>query len=486
MIYYYVTFGLLLTFIIGYLAYERFKKPNPKLEKIVFGASIAYFILYLIGLFFPDSWQYSYRNQADLLNENRDVFISLCRLFSASLVVVLPVALKYKKPVLTKIVGYVLLPFALVNFICFFRYWDAFSSTLFEAVFGEGSKGVLQNLYFRATYFGLEQLASIGASVYLILHNYEQLRFSRSLKEVLFFLLALLGSLYVDMPVFFPQMLTGSFLNALPFARGTLSYYAWIIAIIAEAVGFSFLFRKREYDDKYIVLLIAASSLLLQYSTYLASNGLLRPDRFPLQLCNVAVYLIFFAILLKNEKLYHFALVANVIGAAFAVILCDSNTFTAADGTTYFAGVFYCRNVGYIFEHTKIIVLPLLCATLKMFKPLKIKDVWHPIIGFLVYDVVALAFGTLFNGLEVITGDSYWDCNYLFMFKASVAKRLMGSWTSVFYNVGFSIGSFQFYLGELIIIFIFEALMIGGFFAMYPFFRDKTKPETPALPQNNS
>jgi hypothetical protein len=49
------------------------------------------------------------------------------------------------------------------------------------------------------------------------------------------------------------------------------------------------------------------------------------------------------------------------------------------------------------------------------------------------------------------------------MFKASVAKRLVGSFTAVFYNVNFSFGPFTLYLGELIIIFIFEALMVGGF-----------------------
>jgi hypothetical protein len=59
------------------------------------------------------------------------------------------------------------------------------------------------------------------------------------------------------------------------------------------------------------------------------------------------------------------------------------------------------------------------------------------------------------------------------MFKASVAKRLVGSFTAVFYNVNFSFGPFTLYLGELIIIFIFEALMVGGFFAMYAFFHER-------------
>jgi hypothetical protein len=86
---------------------------------------------------------------------------------------------------------------------------------------------------------------------------------------------------------------------------------------------------------------------------------------------------------------------------------------------------------------------------------------------------VALDCGTLFNGLETMTGDAYRDCNYLFMFKSSVAKRLVGSWTSAFYDNGFSLGSSHFYLRELVIIGIFEALMVGGFFVRYAFFREK-------------
>jgi hypothetical protein len=326
---------------LAYLLFERFHRPLPRLEKIAFIASIAAFLLYLLALFFPDGWQYDYSNQEELLNENHDVFMSICRLFAASIVVLLPVAFKYKNPYLVKV------------------------------------------------------------------------------------------------------------------------------------VGFGFFLRKKSPESQYIILLIGALSLLLQYSTYLASNGLLGPDRFPLQLCNVAVYLILFALLLKNEKLYHAALVVNVLGALFAVVLVDANYFTASDGTKYLAGVFYCRNVGYILEHTKIIVLPLLCAILKLYKPLKLKDVWDPTIGFAVYHAVALRFGTLFNGLEVITGNAYWDCNYLFMFKASVTTRLVGKFASVFYDVNFQIGPFNFYLGELAIVFIFEALMVGGFYLMYAFFHEK-------------
>lgn len=42
MIYYYVVFGILLVLSSGYLVYERFKKPNPKLEKIVSIFTIVY------------------------------------------------------------------------------------------------------------------------------------------------------------------------------------------------------------------------------------------------------------------------------------------------------------------------------------------------------------------------------------------------------------------------------------------------------------
>ena len=83
-------------------------------------------------------------------------------------------------------------------------------------------------------------------------------------------------------------------------------------------------------------------SLLHQFSMMYNVSAELTCFKFPLQLCNLASYLMLFTLLTKNNKLFNFTLIINVVGAVIAMVVLD------VDGN----GVGYLWNVHYIVEHS--------------------------------------------------------------------------------------------------------------------------------------
>lgn len=193
-------------------------------------------------------------------------------------------------------------------------------------------------------------------------------------------------------------------------------------------------------------------------------------QKFPLQLCNIGSYLLLILLILKSEKLFHFALIVNVVGALVAMIVLDVEN----------KGIGYFWNVHYILEHSKLITVPILCLLLKEFQPLRINDVKHFLIGFAIYFSIAWVLGTLCNGIYQQTDNDYFKNNFLFMFDKSAAEGLL-PWVGTLFDIQWNIGPFTIYpIVQTLVFIVFNAMCMLGFFCDLFLWGNRTETEEKA------
>ena len=295
-------------------------------------------------------------------------------------------------------------------------------------------------------------------------------------KNVLTFFAVLVALIFSILPIHVPQYIFKGYALSTEnvfstFSFGKFYHIGWIVFTILEAVVLTLIFRKKSYEVRYIVVLCLGLSLLMQYNEMFTGIGEITASRMPFQLCNMAAFFILLTLLTKSEKMYHFTLAINSVGAFIAMIICDSSPF----------GVTYIMSIHYMVEHTNVILTPLLCATLAIFKPLKLKDIKDFVILFTVLFVFLLALGGTFTGLFDTTGNDFWRCNYLFMFDKDKTMAIAG-FAGKLFDLKVTIGGFfTLSMIQLMMYAAFLAICIGAFCIFYAFFREKKKKDlTPA------
>lgn len=179
--------------------------------------------------------------------------------------------------------------------------------------------------------------------------------------------------------------------------------------------------------------MILSLSLFIQYNQMFTAISM-NIKRLPLQLCNIGAYLILISLITKNKKIFNFTLIVNVIGVLFALLMPD------LDGK----GLFYLYNMHFIFEHTNILIIPILALSLGLFPKLDKKSLKDCLLGFTRYFITVLLLGTLFNGLALKTNNSFYEANYLFMFDKEVATNFFKPFGQLF-NKQIQVGHFIFY-----------------------------------------
>ena len=126
-----------------------------------------------------------------------------------------------------------------------------------------------------------------------------------------------------------------------------------------------------------------------------------------LQLCNIAAFFYLYTIITKSKKTFDFGYVANLVGAAIAISL-----FTFGDSSITFWPLHY------IYEHSFVVMFPVLCATLGIFPRLDKTAFKNMIRIFVVYFAFVFVFGTIINAID--TNEGY-AVNHFYMFNPEVA-----------------------------------------------------------------
>lgn len=436
-----------------------------KTDKAFRVLTVIWLALCFVELFLPDAFTLRYIWDFAYLEANNDAIHALVRAFNSMAILILPVAVFFRRPSFEKLAVWLMLPVVLINIASYPVYLGYYTSelTVYASVFGEKLRPFLTNAIFRSCFFGAVMGLELSIVLYVLLFRARSLRF-RSREEWKSFLLLILPLFISNMPINTMQQLTGD-VTDIYFSFGTATHFAFIVWLVLEGIVLTTIFRKRPWEDKYILLLIMSLSLLFQYNSFFRTDGVITATRYPLQLCNIAGAFLLVTLLTKSEKMFHFTVTVNVTGALIAIILCDSTTDV---------GVLYCMNIHYMVEHANVLLVPILALLLGVFKPLKAADLKDFVKGFVLYFTGVWLLGTLFNGLAEWAGNDYFSCNYLFMFKKEAAVRLVGDFIAPFFDLKLTLfGHFHIYLAQPLVLLVFLLICSGIFHLLRLFVREK-------------
>ena len=434
------------------------KQTKEKINKVVIKVfTLSFLILTFLNLFLPDGFTISLSNDEALAANGE--FQAILRWMNALSFMVIPISVYKDNDYFNKIAIYFCLPVAIVNVIYYTNYLEFFTSTsgrgLYTIRFVTGAfKEFLIDETFRSIWFGAICLTQLGSLLLIAYRSYKCVFFNNA-KQVGNFFLILLGLILLALPIYTPQYLIGYTNHILD--RFTYVHILWIISVIAIILILYLIFKDKSYEDKYLLVIAMSLSLLHQFSMMYNVSAELTCFKFPLQLCNLASYLMLFTLLTKNNKLFNFTLIINVVGAVIAMVVLD------VDGN----GVGYLWNVHYIVEHSNVIIIPLVCLVLKIFDPLTKKAVKDVIIGFSIYFVSVFAIGTIFNGIYNYTGNDYFKCNFLFMFIQEDSAEIL-AFVGPIFDIKIKLGIFTIYpILQGLVYVVFTAICVGTFFVIY-------------------
>jgi hypothetical protein len=375
--------------------------------------------------------------------------------------VTLPIAVFFKRDTFKKIAVYFCLPVVII-FTCMFGniikgYTSELGTGIVDMRILPDFIGlVMRNGVFRSVIFFIMVLSEIAAIVLLILDDRSFLKFNK--KDIFPFMTVLICLIVAIMPIYAPETIFNTHTDLI-FLRFSWMHILWMVFLVLEAITLCLIFRKRSEEDRYVLVFILSLCLLIQYNQLFSSLGELTIERLPIMLCNVASYVTLISIAFKNRGLYLFNILVNVVGGLIAMVVLDVDTPNGI------MGILSKDNIHYIVEHNNVILIPILCLVLRVFKPLKKEDIKTFVIYFSVYFAVAFILGTTFNALgQMYNEPEYYYCNYMYLFDPATAEALIPI-TGVFFTVKFNIGYAIFYpIVQPAIYLLFIGLGIGCLF----------------------
>ena len=143
-------------------------------------------------------------------------------------------------------------------------------------------------------------------SVFVTLRSFKSLKPNTQVKSILKGVGAFLLILCAIIPIYVPQYLFKGYSmvgagNIDNFKMGTFFHIVWIVFVVLEGVGLTLLFKKKSYEDRFIVVLIMALALVMQYHQMFTCIGEITAHRMPFQLCNMAGFFILLMLVTKSE-----------------------------------------------------------------------------------------------------------------------------------------------------------------------------------------
>ena len=215
--------------------------------------------------------------------------------------------------------------------------------------------------------------------------------------------LGLPAMLLYMMPAYIPQALFGK--TDIAIESFSPLHLLWIVLIPLEIVIIYLYFRNRSKEDKWV---LCAFLILAQF--FHTNSVFLRGFKFsrvPLQLCCLAAFLYLIILLTKNRRLFDFCYIANMIGALVAVVLID-----------FSVGALQFWNIHYIYEHTMVIVFPIVALALGVFPRLDRTSLKSMYLIFSCYFLFCLIIGLAINAFS---GNPGCEVNYFYMFDYDIA-----------------------------------------------------------------
>ena len=442
------------------------RKGWEYLTRIIKISTVVFIVLSMLNLFLPDFFARSHEPAFLEILEGYELY-AILRWMNLASFIVLPMAVFQKNKYFVKIAIFFCLPITIINAAYFFKHITLFtiaappSGLLNSKILPTVIKDVLVNKNFRTIFFALLCVAQLLPLVLLTVENRRKLAVAK--KDIVNLILIFLGTIYLALPVYVPQILFGHV--DIYMKRFTLVHFGWLAIMAALAVAFYFVFRHKSHTAKYEFLLAVSWSLMMQFSQMFTATGQLGIAKLPLQLCNVASYLALLTLLKKSQKLYHFMLIVNIVGALLAIFIMD-----ISPSSSHLTRLWV---VHFIVEHTKVLLVPIWCLIFGIFKPLSLKQsIKHFSIGFTAYFVFVFILGTISNGIyrmqEGLPTQDFFYSNHLFMFDKDTARELVG-FSDPLFEIGLiRFGTFEIYpLMQVLVYIVFMTICLGMNLLLY-------------------
>lgn len=446
---------------------EKFNNVINKLLKIF---AVALCSVMLISIILPDAFVLS-RDSAFLGNGIYRGY-AILRWFGMVSFIAIPIAVFTKNRHYKNIAVYFCTVVAIVSLFFYSRFLSDFISTEGKGLNSISAlsinfKNFLINPTFRSIIWGFTILLQIIIPVILAIQEKHMFNFKDKNEYKNFFIILPLSILSI-IPIYVPQYLFGH--TNILFKAYSIPHLIWLVLVVVEFVALYFIFRKKDYDSKFILLLVMSLSLLMQYSQMFGAISI-NIKRLPLQLCNLGAYFILISLLTKNKKIFDFTVIINVVGVTLALLIPD------LDGK----GLFYLYNMHFVLEHTNVLIVPILALLFNIFPRVDIKSLKHALIGFTIYFASVFVIGTAFNAIKVATGNDFWEANYLFMFIPEVALDLLPFLKPVF-DIKLTLGAFTFYPVLQLIVYLFlTTLCIAMYYGIRLIYKIKDKIQSKKL-----
>ncbi|MDD4291808.1 MAG: YwaF family protein [Clostridia bacterium] len=158
----------------------------------------------------------------------------------------------------------------------------------------------------------------------------------------------------------------------------------------------------------------------------------------PLHLCNTAMFVIPFCLILKLKRLFYFTYFINILGAFLAMIMPN---YSDVNLTSWELVVFWIN-------HYCAFFMPILLVALKQFERPKIKQFIYSMIAFCVYFVAILFINAYFK-----------DTDFFFLNSDFIPDKL-GTWAENMFNF-----STSFNIGDVTL--VFHPIYQAAFFLVY-------------------
>ena len=415
----------LITALLCVLVARRFEATFYKILKILTVA------LGVIGLFrFMLCDGFIYVINGGLMNmvfyEEADVLSTVLRWGYFACYAVVPMAVFTKSRLFRNLAGLWCFPFALLSCVFFEKHMFYFAQNT--------GRGIYMVPTLRAAYFVLELTLAMTIVLSLLIKERHLFRITDA-REWAHLLLALPCVIFLTMPAYALQSLVGY--TSLRVETFEAFHFGWIAVLAAGTLVLYRIFRFRSYADRYHLCLFLTLVLFFHYnSLYLMGFSL---PRLPIQLCNLAAFFYMLAIPFKMKRFFQFCFIVNITGTLIAILSPDF----ATTGLGFW-------NLHYIFEHSLVLMVPVLAMGLRLFPRLTRRSLKYMLIGFCCYFAFCLICGGLLNVFSDYTGE---EVNYFFMFDLDKAKSFV-SFISFVEVLPVTLGAYTFYPLMMPIIFV--------------------------------
>lgn len=296
-------------------------------------------------------------------------------------------------------------------------------------------------------FYAIEVGISFVYSLYIFLTNGY---FKISKKQGLEMLACLPIVLLFSIPPFFPQTFFGN-IGSLASKDFALYHRLYLYLCFIVLFGLYFLLRNRNREYIRMALLYISLVTLVSYCFDYDFHRFIEPTRWPLHLCNTAMFITPICLMFKVEKVFYFTLFINVLGALLAMFMPNYGDTLGALSPTV---------VRFWTNHIMAFAMPLLIILLGIYQRPKLKHFYYSMVGFLIYYVFVLIINAWFTNYDA-------SVDFFFINSDFVAEKL-GTWAeNLRVPWSFNIGSltFTFYpLYQFLYFLVYTVLGLGVWF----------------------